>query len=347
MAQPKIRFLKNKLFKGLIYTLVTLTLLLFLGLFAFVAYKGVEGIREETASVNVDFSQVSPLECYHQNQSILQAGALKHLYELHNHSPSFKGKVKLPAKKGNEKQVAWWFFTQGDSRYAEVAGLYEALRGSFYLLLITVFTALPIGLCAGIYLEELAPRRALLAALEIIISNLAAVPSILYGLLGLAIFIYLFNLPRSSALVGGLTLALMSLPTLVSSTRLALRSVPKSLRDSARALGASSLQVTFHHVVPFAFPAMVTGILISMARVFGETAPLLIVGLMVFNPATNATHSVTEASTTLPVQIFMWARNPEPQFIAKAAAAILVLIAFLGIITAIALKFRRSYDSRF
>lgn len=337
------RDVKHNLFKRFIYTCVVGTFLVFVLLFSSVLYKGIGGLFERTLPCQVNFVTHTPHAYYQLHKDHLRPGALKHLYDAYHKNPHFEGLLSLPSRdKAATFTFAKWFFSYNDSRYAESAGLWGALWGSLYVLLITLITALPIGLCAGIYLEELAPRHGLLSLLEIIIANLAAVPSILYGLLGLAMFIHACDMPRSSALVGGLTLALMSLPLLVTSTRQALRTVPQSLRDSAKALGASPLQATFHHVVPYAFPPIMTGIFISMARVLGETAPLLIVGLMIFNP--GASPGFMNAATTLPMQIFMWSRHPEPQFIAKAAAAILVLILFLAILTLMALKFRRTHD---
>lgn len=316
----------------------------FMVLFSCVVYQGVAGLFEPSITVQVDFKTQTPDQVFQNHQDVIAPGALKHLYEAFQKNPQYMGSLKVPCIRSyGTKTFSGWFFTQGNSSYAEAAGILGAAMGSFYVLCVTLVTALPLGLCAGTYLEELAPRGPIFRSLEVVISNLAAVPSLLYGLLGLVFFIQVLHVPRSSSLVGGLTLALMSLPTLVVGTRLALRSVPRHVRDSARALGASPMQVTLHHVVPMAFPYMMTSILISMARVCGETAPLLIVGLTAFSPLIPST--VQDPAMTLPVQIYMWSRHPDPAFIEKGAAAILVLGLFLTVLTLIALKIRRTYET--
>ena len=234
------------------------------------------------------------------------------------------------------------FFLSSDSREPVSAGIKGAVIGSLYLMLVTLILSFPIGIASAVYLEEFARQNTFTNIIELSISNLAAVPSIIFGLLGLAVFINFMDLPRSSALVGGMTLSLMTLPTIIMASRSALRQVPRTMRDAARGLGASPIQVTFHHVVPLALPGILTGTIISMARALGETAPLLMVGMMAFIADFPALP--TDAATALPVQIFTWARNPEPGFIANAAAAILTLLIFLGIMNLAAILLRNRFE---
>lgn len=236
------------------------------------------------------------------------------------------------------------FFLNTDSRDVAHAGIQGALWGSFYVLMVAFIFAVPIGLIGGIYLEEFATRNKTTITLEVIISNLASVPPIIFGLLGVAVFLQLFGIPRSSALLGGMTLALMSLPVIIVTTRTAMRAVPQLLRDAAYGVGASPLQVVTHHVLPLAVPGITTGILIALARVFGETAPLLILGMSAFilQPPT----SPLEPATTLPLLVFNWSRNPEEGFVDLSAAAILVLLLVIGIMNWLAILIRRKYERR-
>ncbi|MDQ6974455.1 MAG: phosphate ABC transporter permease PstA [Mariprofundaceae bacterium] len=219
------------------------------------------------------------------------------------------------------------FFSQGDSKMAENAGILAAAIGSILVLLITIAVSVPIGVMTAVYLEEFAPDNRFTQAIEVNINNLAAIPSILYGLLGLAIFINVMGVPRSSALAGGLTLALMTLPVIIISTRAALRSVPESIRDAAYGLGASNLQVVMHHVLPLAFPGILTGSIIGLAQAMGETAPLLIVGMMAYIP--DAPSSILDATTVLPAQVYTWSSESIRAFEERTAAGILVLLTVL------------------
>ncbi|ARN84716.1 phosphate ABC transporter permease PstA [Candidatus Nucleicultrix amoebiphila] len=237
------------------------------------------------------------------------------------------------------------FFTQSDSRNPKTAGIFGGLIGTAYLLLITLLLAFPIGVLAAIYLEEFAHKNRFTSFLEINISNLASVPSIVFGLLGLAIFLNFFHLPRSSSLVGGMTLALMTLPTIIVTARTSLRSVPASIRDAAFGLGASKVQTTFHQVLPLALPGILTGTLIGLARALGETAPLLMIGMMAF--IVDIPQSPLDPAAALPVQIFTWSKNPEPGFMVDAAAAIIVLMLFLGFINLIAILLRRKFEYKY
>ncbi len=219
------------------------------------------------------------------------------------------------------------FFTEGDSRNPERAGIGGGLMGSLFIVLICLACALPMGVGAAMYLQEFSRPSRLRDIVEVSINNLAAIPSIIYGLLGLFVYLQLFGLPRSSALVGGLTLSLMTLPIIIISTRLALAAVPDSLRDAARGLGASPLQVVMHHVLPQALPGIITGTILGLARALGETAPLLMIGMVAF--IANPPITPLDPATAMPVQIYLWASSPEQGFTQKTASGILVLIGLL------------------
>ena len=236
------------------------------------------------------------------------------------------------------------FFTAADSRDPENVGIWGATVGTALTLAVTLALAFPVGVAAAVYLEEFAPENRFTDFIEININNLAAVPSIVFGLLGLAVFLGTFNLPRSAPLVGGLTLALMTLPTVIIAARAAIKAVPPSIRDAAYALGASNTQVVFHHVLPPAMPGILTGTIIGMAQALGETAPLLMIGMVAF--VVDIPGSVMDAATALPVQIFIWANSPERLFIEKASAAILVLLAFLIAMNALAIWLRNKFETR-
>lgn len=230
------------------------------------------------------------------------------------------------------------FFRGGDSRDPELAGIWGAVVGSFYTLLITLAIAFPLGVATAIYLEEFAPKNRWADLIEVNINNLAAVPSIVFGLLGLAVFLNFFNLPRSAPLVGGLVLSLMTLPVIIIAGRSALKSVPPSIRQAAYGLGATPMQVTAHHVLPLALPGMLTGTIIGMARALGETAPLLMIGMVAF--IVDVPGGPTDPSTVLPVQVYLWADTPERAFVEKTSAAILVLLGFLILMNAAAVILR-------
>ena len=241
--------------------------------------------------------------------------------------------------------INWNFLTGGDSREPEIAGILSALVGSLYSLAVCFALSFPIGIGAAIYLEEFAPANRLSDLIEVNINNLAAVPSIVFGLLGLSIFLGYMGLPRSSPLVGGMVLALMTLPTIIIAARAALRSVPPSFKEAALALGASPVQAVFHHVFPVAMPGMLTGAIIGMAQALGETAPLLMIGMVAF--IVDIPDSILEPATALPVQIFLWADSPERAFTEKTAAAIIVLLIFLISMNLIAILLRRKLETRF
>jgi phosphate transport system permease protein len=236
------------------------------------------------------------------------------------------------------------FFTSGDSREPELAGVWGAVVGSTLTLLITLLLSFPVGVAAAVYLEEFAPRNRWTDFIEVNINNLAAVPSIVFGLLGLAIFLNFFGLPRSAPLVGGMVLALMTLPTVIIAGRSALLAVPPSIREAALGVGASPLQVVLQHVLPLALPGILTGTIIGMSRALGETAPLLMIGMVAF--IVDIPTSVTSPATVLPVQIFLWADSPERAFVEKTAAAILVLLTFLILMNLAAIVLRWRFERR-
>ncbi len=216
--------------------------------------------------------------------------------------------------------------------------------GSFFVILITLGLSLPLGVAAAIYLEEFSRRNRWTDFVEVNINNLAAVPSIVFGLLGLAVFINFFELPRSAPLVGGLVLTLMTLPTIIIASRAALKSVPPSIREAALGMGASKMQAVFHHVLPLAMPGMLTGTIIGLAQALGETAPLLMIGMVAF--IVDIPGSIMDPATVLPVQIYLWADSPERAFTEKTSAAIMVLLAFLILMNLLAIWLRRKFERR-
>lgn len=238
----------------------------------------------------------------------------------------------------------WGLLFNSDSRFPELAGLAGAIAGSFWSLAVCLAISLPTGIAAAIYLEEFAPKNRWTDLIEVNINNLAAVPSIIFGLLGLAVFLGWFGLPRSAPLVGGLVLSLMTLPTLIITTRNSLKSVPSSIREAALGVGASKHEAIFHHILPLAMPAVMTGTIISLARALGETAPLLLIGMNAF--ITSEPGGVMDAATALPTQIYIWADSPERGFVARTSAAILVLLGFLIVMNGIAIYLRQRFERR-
>ncbi|HXP95853.1 MAG TPA: phosphate ABC transporter permease PstA, partial [Telmatospirillum sp.] len=274
-----------------------------------------------------------------------------------------KGHMSRDAEKGGQytaRQLGWidsleasgalaarfnkWLFTAGDSRQPELAGVWGAVVGSFYSLLVTVALSFPLGVATAIYLEEFASRNRWTDIIEVNINNLAAVPSIVFGLLGLEIFLNVFNLPRSAPFVGGLALTLVSLPTIIIASRVALKAVPPWIREAALGLGASRLQMVMHHVLPLAMPGILTGTIIGMARAVGESAPLLMIGMVAF--IVDVPASPMDPSTALPVQIYLWAASPERAFVERTSAAIIVLLCFLAVMNATAIYLRKKFERR-
>ena len=251
---------------------------------------------------------------------------------------------KLRAQARVKRQFASHVFLAGDSREPELAGIKGALIGSLLTMFVTLLFSLPIGIMAAIYLQEIAPKNRFTDLIEVNINNLAAVPSIVFGLLGLAVFINFFQLPRSTPLVGGLVLALMTLPVIIIAARAALASVPPSIREAALGVGASRLQVILHHILPLALPGILTGTIIGIARAAGETAPLLMVGMLAF--IVDKPANITDKATVLPAQIYIWANNPERAFESLTSAAIIILLVFLLFMNATAIGLRKRYQKR-
>jgi phosphate transport system permease protein len=243
-----------------------------------------------------------------------------------------------------EKHLNPGFFLNGDSREPEQAGVRGAVMGSFLTLLVTLVLSFPIGVAAAVYLEEFAPRNRLTDVIEVNINNLAAVPSIVFGLLGLAMFIQFFGLPRSAPLVGGLVLTLMTLPTIIIASRAALKAVPPSIREAALGMGASPVQTVLHHVLPLAVPGMLTGAIIGMARALGESAPLLMIGMVAF--IADVPKGLSDPATALPVQVYLWASSPERAFVERTSGAIMVLLAFLLVMNGAAVVLRSRFERR-
>ena len=248
-----------------------------------------------------------------------------------------KGLVRTPFN--------WELFFNADSRFPERAGLAGAITGSFYALLVCFLLSFPIGIAVAVYLEEFAPKNRFTDLIEVNINNLAAVPSVVFGLLGLAVFLGFFGLPRSAPLVGGMVLSLMTLPTIIIATRAALKAVPPSIREAALGVGASKHQVMLHHVLPLAMPGILTGTIIGMAQALGETAPLLLIGMNAFIPSVENI-GLLEPATALPTQIFSWADSPERGFVSRTSAAILVLLGFLVVMNIIAIALRHKFERK-
>lgn len=238
----------------------------------------------------------------------------------------------------------WGLIFNADSRFPEIAGLSGAIVGTFYAIMVCFLVSFPTGIAAAVYLEEFAPKNRWTDIIEVNINNLAAVPSIVFGLLGLAVFIQTFGLPRSAPLVGGLVLALMALPTIIIVTRNALKAVPPSIREAGYGMGASPQQVVMHHVLPQALPGILTGTILALAHALGETAPLLLIGMNAF--ITSPPGGLLDASTALPTQIYIWADSPERGFVARTSAGILVLLAFLFVMNGLAIYLRSRLQRR-
>ena len=319
---------------------------------------------KQVAAMVSDSARVTLRDMVAANPSVIGTTVPVTVLASANIDSAFKGQIDLSVAESNRKvsdrQIGWMnqlaeqgvlakgfntgLFVNGNSSRPEAAGLGVALVGSLYLMGIVLVLSLPIGVAASIYLEEFAPKNRLTDLIEVNINNLAAVPSIVYGLLGLAVFINFAGLPRSAPLVGGLVLTLMTLPTIIIATRAALRAVPPSIRAAALGLGASKMQTIFHHVLPLAMPGILTGTIIGLAHALGETAPLLLIGMVAFVADVPATP--LDPSTALPVQIYMWANEAERAFSERTSGAIIVLIAFLIIMNLGAIMLRRRFERR-
>lgn len=236
------------------------------------------------------------------------------------------------------------FFQGGDSREPELSGMLGSMVGSFWLVVVCLLASLPCAVATALYLQEFAPKNRWTDWIEININNLAAVPSIIFGLLGLSLYLQVMHLPRSSALAGGLTVAMMILPTIIIATRAALRSVPEAIRDGARALGATPMQVTLHHVLPLAVPGIMTGTILGIARALGETAPLLMIGMVAF--VADVPGGMLDPATAMPVQVFLWADSPELAFASRTALAIVVLLGCLMLLNAVAVFIRQKFERK-
>lgn len=251
---------------------------------------------------------------------------------------------QLQSKTTISRHFAWTLWTEADSREPEQAGLRGAITGSLLTVAIALLIGLPLGVAAAIYLEQFAPQNRWTSLIEVNINNLAAVPSIIFGLLGLAMFLNVLGMPRSTPLVGGVVLSLLVLPTIIIASRAALKAVPPSIKQAALGVGASEQQAVFHHVLPLALPGILTGTILALARAFGETAPLLMIGMVAF--IADVPKSITDAATVLPVQIYLWSDLPELAFQSKTAATIIVLIAVLMLVNAAAIYLRRRFERR-
>lgn len=334
-------------------------------------------------SIRKGFPEVKKRKDKKKLYSLVSSGSSFELREMVMEDPSIVGKtfeVWVPAdtnvdmfSKGHvtrnsdgtygrldEKQIKWLekleedgrltkkfntiFFTSGDSRDPELAGILGAVSGSFYMLIVTLLLSFPIGVAAAVCLEEFSSKNAWSDFIEVNINNLAAVPSIVFGLLGLAVFINFFGFQRSTPLVGGFVMALMTLPTIIIAARASIQTVPPSIREAALGVGASKMQMIIHHVLPLAMPGIMTGSIIGMARALGETAPLLMIGMVAF--IVDIPGGFTDPATALPVQIFLWADSPERGFMEKTSAATMILLAFLITMNATAIILRKKFEKR-
>ncbi|MFT4150177.1 MAG: phosphate ABC transporter permease PstA [Paracoccaceae bacterium] len=257
---------------------------------------------------------------------------------------------QMKAKGMLEQKLNWSFLTAPDAsdKRPEAAGLGVAIIGSLYMMIVVLVLALPIGVATSVYLEEFAPKNKWTDLIEVNIANLAAVPSIVYGILGLAVFINFMHLPNSAPIVGGLVLTLMTLPRIIIPTRAALKAVPPSIRDAALGIGASRLQTVFHHVLPLAMPGILTGMIIGLAQALGETAPLLLIGMVAFvrDYPEGLPSGLFDPASALPVQVYNWTQRGDPGFVERASGAIIVLLVFLVVMNAVAIYLRRKFERR-
>ena len=299
--------------------------------------------------LNVNKAQVSyfpPLTGNWETTSPSSLGwCIENIDSLYSYLDRKNTKAFLIIKDGRiEQRFNWTFFRHGDSRDPELAGVGGALAGSLLTLFVTLLLSFPVGVAAAIYLEEFARQNRITDLIEVNINNLAAVPSIVFGLLGLSMFIGFFGMPRSAPLVGGVVLTLLTLPTIIIASRAALKAVPPSIREAALGMGASRVQTVAHHVLPLAMPGMLTGAIIGMARALGESAPLLMIGMVAF--IVDIPQGLTDPSTVLPVQVFLWSDSPERAFVERTSGAIIVLLLFLIVMNATAVVLRNRFEKR-
>lgn len=284
-----------------------------------------------------------------KSQIFISASSKADMFIKHGEVTSLNEDQKIYLKQFQENNQVrtvfnWKFFTFADSREPEIAGIGAAMIGSFLTMMIFLICAFPIGVMCAFYLEEFAPKNRVTDIVEISINNLAAIPSIIYGLLGLTVYLQFMNLPRSSSLVGGMTLFMLVLPVIIIATRNTIRSIPNSIRDGASALGASKMQVATHHLLPLSVPGIMTGTILAISRALGETAPLLMIGMIAFIADVPA--GFTDPSSVLPVQIYLWSDSPEAGFEQKTAAAILVLLGFLILLNSVAIYLRKKFERK-
>jgi phosphate transport system permease protein len=300
------------------------------------------------------FSTTSNIELKHQiinNPDLLGKKAVFYLpasskvdvyFKQKNQSSLDEDLIILLKKLTIRTDFNWQFFKNADSREAENAGVAAGVVGSFFTSIIFLAFSFPIAVMSAFYLEEFAPKNRLTDIIEVSINNLAAIPSIIYGLLGLAIYLQFMKLPRSSSLVGGLTLFLLVLPIITIATRNTIRSIPDSIRDAAAAIGASKMQIILHHLLPLSIPGIMTGTILSISRAVGETAPLLMIGMVAF--IANVPHNFYDPTTVIPVQIYLWANSPETGFVEKTSAAIIILLALLIMFNSLAVLLRKKFE---
>lgn len=297
-------------------------------------------------------SKVSNLEAKEQSGKSLiwvSASSKVDMFFKHNESSGLNENqlrwlTDLKEKNQIRKVINWKFFTFADSREAEIAGVGAGLVGSILVMAIFLVFAFPIAVMCAFYLEEFAPKNRITDIIEISINNLAAIPSIIYGLLGLTVYLQIMHLPRSSSLVGGMTLFMLVLPVIIIATRNTIRSIPSSIRDGAAALGASKMQIMLHHLLPLSVPGIMTGTILAVSRALGETAPLLMVGMIAF--IADIPQNFTDPTTVLPVQIYLWSDSPEFGFAEKTSAAILLLLTFLILFNLVAVLLRKKFERK-
>lgn len=347
----KKRHRREKWFRRMGLTSLCLALLFLGGILSDIVYKGAPAfLRTEIAQEAAPAHLLNPHARYHVSKGekwVIASDDVDMYYKYNQPGKLSPSQIQTLTSLKEQDQIRLVFnsafFTHSDSREPELAGIWGSFVGSCLTLFITFLTALPLGVGTAIYLEEFAPNNRWIHWIEANINNLAAVPSVLFGLLGLVLFIHFLGLPRPSALVGGLTLGLMSLPVIVVATRVALSSVPATLKEAALGLGATPLQVLFHHVISMALPGIMTGVILSLARALGETAPLLLIGMVAFIGTPPS--SFLDPATVLPVQIFNWSRSSEMGFVENTSGAILVLLFVLVLLNGSALFIRKKFES--